>query len=174
MLIGVIILAISIFASSVIPLVISEIVFRDSLVEKTKSPDTPTDTLIELGKHSKLEVRLAVAGNPNTPEEVLRKLYEEKNENNIYILYLTKNPSLPDDLIIKIYGEVLLREPTDYYIISNIAENPNTPEYILYELAGSPHGELTNYIDNLLDNPSLPEGLREELKTIRAKLQEEF
>jgi len=113
LLIGVIILAISIFASSVIPLVISEIVFRDSLVEKTKSPDTPTDTLIELGKHSKLEVRLAVAGNPNTPEEVLRKLYEEKNENNIYILYLTKNPSLP-------------------------------------------------------------EGLREELKTIRAKLQEEF
>ena len=53
---------------------------REELMNLARSEDTSADVLIKLSKHKDVSIRWEVAGNPNTPMEVLEKLTKDEDE----------------------------------------------------------------------------------------------
>ena len=134
--------------------------FRSSVLQQAESLETSPEILMELSDHARLDVRRAVAKNQNTPQDVLYKLYEEKLESGYraHTESLTNNPKTPPDIIRKIYEDPETLE----YIMYNIAQNPNTPEDILRELASKP--DLSGFVIGLARNPNLPADLVDKLR----------
>ncbi len=68
----------------------------ESPLAKAKGDHTSPDLLKQLANNQNLEVRLAVASNPNTPQEVLIELGKEFPDaivaNPIFTVVLLENP----------------------------------------------------------------------------------
>ncbi|MDJ0742260.1 MAG: hypothetical protein QNJ32_02740 [Xenococcaceae cyanobacterium MO_167.B27] len=121
----------------------------DSKKQTATEEDTPTDVLEELSKDEDAAIREAVAGNPNTPVEVLKNLSEEFPEavtgNPVFDLLLLDNPdsefirlslarssTTPQETLVK------LVEHRDRKVRIAVAANVNTPLDLLERLASNP------------------------------------
>ncbi|BAY09262.1 hypothetical protein [Calothrix sp. NIES-2098] len=111
--------------------------------------DTSTEVLEELSSHPQPEVREAVARNPNTPTETLLKLGKEFPDaitaNPIFNLLLLENPEshfvrLSLARSTKTSEQMLARlsQIEDEKILCAVAGNPKTPLHILEQLVESP------------------------------------
>ena len=87
-------------------------------------PKTPEATLRKLAEDKNEEVLAALAGNPNTPPEILERITRGSSSENIFY-GIAKNPSAPPEL---------LRELTDFaarhdlaMISQVIVDNPSNP-----------------------------------------------
>ena len=111
--------------------------------------DTSVVVLEELSSHPQPEVREAVARNPNTPTETLRKLGKEFPDaitaNPVFNLLLLENPeshfvrlSLARSTTTSEDTIARLLEIEDEEILCAVARNPKTPLHILEQLVENP------------------------------------
>jgi predicted regulator of amino acid metabolism with ACT domain len=111
--------------------------------------DTSAEVLEELSLHPQPEVREAVARNPNTPTETLLKLGKEFPDaitaNPIFNLLLLENPeshfvrlSLARSTTTSESAIARLSEIEDEEILCAVARNPKTPLHILEQLVENP------------------------------------
>jgi Leucine rich repeat variant len=122
------------------------------------SPATSPSILEHLANHT-AQTRCAVAQNPNTPPETLRKLASDEGCR----VHLARNPSTPSEVLES------LSKDTWIPIRVDVAENPNTSPTVLKDLAkdkdiqvalaaaritGELQGEYN--ISDIRDNPNIP------------------
>ena len=104
-------------------------------VRLARGSRTSTRDLALLAKDKSYEVRALVALNPNTSSDVLTHLAKSTHPN--VLCYVAANPHTPSDALETIWKKV--DYTWDLYLKSNaecsLANNPNTPAYIINELA---------------------------------------
>lgn len=91
-------------------------------------------------------VRRVVAGNPNTPKQVLSRLSEDSMPT--IRQRVAENPKTPTDVLVNLSGD----EHSDVRLA--VAENPNTPPEILAVLADD---EDLDVRYGVAENPHMPE-----------------
>jgi hypothetical protein len=99
----------------------------------------PSDVLHQLATDSALEVRQAVAGNPNTPIETLFNLGKEFPDE------ITANP---------IFSIQLLVEPESHFVQLSLARSSKTSENILNKLSNIPNEEILCAVAQNLATPT--------------------
>jgi hypothetical protein len=99
----------------------------------------PSDVLHQLATDSALEVRQAVAGNPNTPIETLFNLGKEFPDE------ITANP---------IFSIQLLAEPESHFVQLSLARSSKTSENILNKLSNIPNEEILCAVAQNLATPT--------------------
>lgn len=92
-----------------------------------------------------LHVRYIVAGNPNTPKEVLAKLANDVLES--IRRRVAENPRTPVTSLV-----AMARDP-DVDVRLSVAENPNTPPQILEQLAND---DCVDVRYGVAENPHIP------------------
>ena len=90
-----------------------------------KNPHTPSEVLKKLSKDKVNLVRALVATNPNTPKNILKNLFEDEK---IVRDGLSGNPSTPVELLEK------LAQDSDKMVRLRVAENTSTTKEILEKL----------------------------------------
>lgn len=90
------------------------------------NPNTPRQVLLRLSEDKSVLIRSAVAANPKTPIELLRVLSDDKSSE--VRLAVAENNNAPWDLLLKVAGD------TDADVRFGMAENPYMPEDILLSL----------------------------------------
>jgi len=107
------------------------------------SRGTPMETDSEI-----MQVRRVVAGNPNTPKQVLTRLGEDSNE--AIRRAVAENPKTPVDMLKKLafdgHPDVRLA----------VAENSHTPRETLTLLAGDENADVRY---GVAENPHMPENI---------------
>ncbi len=154
--------ALSIIIPTIVIISAALFFYRGSVIKKAESLKTSPKVLVELSNYPLLSVRRAVARNPSTPAEALKRLFEERNAAGYRMNAeaLAKNPRTPPEILRTLYGELDKYFWLDYFI----AQNPNTPEDILRVLASKPSSEQGGYIMGLASNPNLPKDLVDQLR----------
>lgn len=102
----------------------------DSMVHNALAANRalPASRLEELYEryHSDQYINSYFADNPNTPEKIIRRIWEFEKTNQEYVtcICLAKNPGVPQDILLDMYHrKVNIR-------LSFYAQNPNCPEEI--------------------------------------------
>ena len=123
-----------------------------SIDEKIELAETSKDVNILdiLAKDKDWYIRCNVAGNSNTPTEILTILAKDKN--NSVISFVAKNT--PIEIL------TILSEEAYWIIRSGVAVNYNTPAKILNILAKDEHGSVRY---NVVFNPNVTIGILKEL-----------
>lgn len=91
------------------------------------NPNTPKQVLSRLSDDDISAIRRGVAENPKTPVDILRKLANDKCPE--VRLAVAENPQTPQDTL------SMLSEDTHVDVRFGVAENPHMPEDILLQLA---------------------------------------
>lgn len=91
------------------------------------NPNTPRQVLTRLAEDSMPSIRQRIAENPRTPEEILVSL--SKDEHSDVRLAVAENPNTPPSVL------ALLAEDLDCDVRYGVAENPHMPEEILLRLS---------------------------------------
>jgi len=105
---------------------LSEVPDMGSRWAVAKNPHTPAEILRKLAGDEVNLVRALVATNPNTPVECLYAFYEDEK---IVRDGISGNPNAPSELLEK------LAQDSDKLVRLRVAENPATPKEILAKLA---------------------------------------
>ncbi|BDA76332.1 hypothetical protein CAL7716_104980 (plasmid) [Calothrix sp. PCC 7716] len=96
-----------------------------------KYAKTPTHLLEKLSESTAYSIAWALAGNPNTPGDVLVKLLRRPgNHSNKLGIHIAYNPNVTIDLL-----EEIINKYKHNKVDEAIANNPKTPAYILEKLA---------------------------------------
>jgi len=127
---------------------------RSDRIELACSEFTPIETLIKLSQDKSLQVRMAVALNPNTPEDVLRKLAKSKEFGIFVWKAVAENPNTPVDVLI------LLAQNEDWRVREEVAWNKNTPAEVLKKLANDTSWGVRHTVTM---NPNTPEDVLRKL-----------
>ena len=115
--------------SAITPISDEDVVSRMTIARVSDDPEI----LRELAADPDDDVRIEVADNENTPEDVLRLLAEDSYAD----FAVARNPKTPIDLLEE------LSESGDTSVRYSVAENPSTPPYLLYQLSKyDPSGEV--------------------------------
>ena len=111
--------------SAIIKLSDEDVVSRMTIATNTDD----AEILRELSKDSDPDVRINVADNENTPEDVLREL-----ANDFWADFaVARNPNTPDDVLERLLETFLDSESPSTRCL--VAENLRTSPSVLYELA---------------------------------------
>lgn len=102
-------------------------------IELAKDPNTPPEVLYELAQHKAYMVRYWVANNPNVPISALERFVKDALDPNIRFV-----GTIP-------YG---------------IAMNPNTPGFLLEQLAEIAESHYSIIVNFIAENPSTPERIK--------------
>ena len=102
--------------------------------------------------NSDCDVRISVAGNPNTPADVLTEL--SKDSDYIVRCLVAKNPNTPTGVLTE------LAKDSDCDVRRYAAGNPNTPVDVLTELAKDSYCDVRRYAAG---NPNTPVDVLTEL-----------
>jgi hypothetical protein len=113
-----------------------------------QADDTLPDILTALSQDSNVEVRLVVAGNPNTPVNVLQKLGEEFPD------AITDNP---------IFNLLLLENLDTYFIKLSLARSSTTSAEILTQFANARYYSEEEIVRAVANNPNAPISVLEKL-----------
>lgn len=124
-----------------------------SELDLASNPDTPPHLLEELSKTTSHKILSLLASNSSTPISVLSSLYEI----NSLKLFISGNPKTPIFLLEEL---ISCNYEHNYAIQIKIAQNPNTPEYLLNHL--SLHKE-NSVVAEVAGNPNTPSELLFEL-----------
>lgn len=95
-----------------------------------------------------LHVRYIVAGNPNTPKEVLAKLANDTLEN--VRRRVAENPRTPVAILLQMAND------PNVDVRLSVAENPNSPPEILEQLAADDNVDVRY---GVAENPYIPAGI---------------
>lgn len=93
-------------------------------------PTTSPDLLRKLAKMTRRDVAYVVAENPNTPKDVIDYYATDPDADSLGRGAIASDPKSSPELLTKVYNT----EP-DYYIGMRLLTNPNTPDWIICELA---------------------------------------
>jgi len=115
------------------------------------NPNTPVEVLIKLSTDENKDVRSSVAWNRNTPVEVLIKLASDENED--VRSSVAGNPNTPVEVLIKLSNDA------DTKVVSALVGNPRTPDHLLDEPE-------FNLLQTLIDAESRGSGLATTLREI--------
>lgn len=91
------------------------------------NPNTPKQVLVRLAGDRNESIRRAVAENPRTPVDIIRLLARDKSSD--VRLAVAENSHTPTDIL------ALLAEDEDPDVRFGVAESPHMPENILVQLA---------------------------------------
>jgi hypothetical protein len=135
---------------------------------------TPIEVLRQLGESNENQVIWGLAGNPNTPVDILQKCADRLNSLPTYdypFLRLTSalghNPKIPSEMITS-----LVETFGNYRIAPQFASNPNTPIELLQEWANL---NSTDIGKALIRNPNLPANIYDQVvTTLSGELQTVF
>jgi hypothetical protein len=126
---------------------------RESTSNSKASADPETERqgplekgLEDMKEFDDVHVRRVVAGNPNTPEQVLRRLASDQV--STIRRHVAENPRTPSDVLKKLSADA------DLDVRLAVAENSNTPKETLSLLAGD-HDVDVRY--GVAENPHMPE-----------------
>lgn len=122
---------------------------------KAKKPTTTKEELEEMAKDEDWYVRGVVAANSKISVELVCELAKDPHD---FVNYMAaSNINAPPELITKIYERDKLNNNYQIYagatFLCGIGKNPNTPEYILEEMANSQHAPDRLSVAN---NPNAP------------------
>ena len=117
------------------------------------NPNTPVDVLMELAKDSDCDVRKNAAGNPNIPADVLTEL--AKDSHSVVRKNAAGNPNTPVDVLME------LAKDSNCDVRISVAGNPNIPADVLTELAKDSDCIVRRYAAG---NPNMPDCEAEELQ----------
>ncbi len=98
------------------------------LISKTlffEHPNFPYKLLEEYSSYLNLPIRTAIASNPSTNEELLKKLYHENKDDKYILEAVVKNPNTP------LYILEELSELDDAYILSSIELHVYSPDELI-------------------------------------------
>lgn len=123
---------------------VSRVLRGIEMAESTDDFLTATDAHV----HHDTHVRRISAGNPNTPEQILSRLSEDRTHNVRY--RVAENPRTPADVLAR------LAKDSHSDIRIAVAENPSTPADLLTMLA-SDHSADVRY--GVAENPHMPEAI---------------
>ncbi len=98
-----------------------------------KNPNTPQDILLELSLDENIEILYGLCDNENASSEMLDNL--SKSRYKFLKVYIAKHSNALPKTLIYIYEN--MDEENEKYIKKALAQNPNTPQYILIELSNS-------------------------------------
>lgn len=118
-----------------------------------RNPSTPEEILIKLADHSYWRIRAGVAGNPSTPLNTVLGL-RTKGKWTLENSSISRNPKVPQEILADMYKQ---GETGDL----GIAKNPNCPEEIMWRIYND--GGFMAHAD-LAANPNLPEELMDKLE----------
>jgi len=90
------------------------------------NPNTPRQVLARLAEDSSAYIRKSVAINPKTPPDVLKRLASDQNSE--VRLAVAENPHIPAEIL-----EMLVAD-TDVDVRFGVAENPHIHEDVLFQL----------------------------------------
>lgn len=123
-------------------------------IHRAGDPGTPEAELRALAVSEDPDVRMTVAGNPNTPLETLEKLakdpWENFNGRAGVRQGVATNATAPTHLL------VTLANDSDEQVRMAVAGNPNTPTGILAEFAHA-EWEFDEVLAKVAGNPSTPD-----------------
>jgi hypothetical protein len=91
------------------------------------NPNTPRQVLTRLATDEEAAIRRCVAVNPKTPIDVLRCLATDKSSE--VRLAITENPNAPTEVLVSLATDF------DVDVRYGVAENPHMPEDILFKLS---------------------------------------
>ena len=129
-------------------------------VALASNPNASIRDLIKWGNSDSVDVRLAVARNPNTPEDFLWQLWMGPDYRTH--IALSVNPSAPVDLLI-----ALAKDSCDI-ACKYALQNPNATDEVFYTAAANCRD--LNVAGEILDNKNTPvEALRALLNTSLAQ-----
>jgi hypothetical protein len=153
---------------------------QETCLNLATADTTSIEVLKQLATDKNAEVRMAVASNPNTPQDILRHLGQEFPDaivaNPIFNILLLENPesqfirlSLARSSTTSLETLAKLAKLPDEEILCAIAQNPNTPVAILEQLVQHPP-QIYDYDDPdgtefdrlfscIARNPNTPESL---------------
>jgi len=94
-----------------------------------KNPHTPMEILKKLANDEVNLVRALVATNPNTPQEILERLFEDEK---IVRDGLSGNINAPSHILEQ------LSKDSDKLVRLRVAENPSTPTHVLQQMCNDP------------------------------------
>ena len=103
-----------------------------ALVAVAQHPNTPIEVLRKFAASDKIFLHRAMASSHNTPAEILRLLVNIKDPYTWN--KLAENPNTSPDVLAKLHYE----QPEDItyqYVDARLAENENTPEKVLVDIA---------------------------------------
>jgi pentose-5-phosphate-3-epimerase len=128
------------------------------LADIAMNPSLSSDQIEKLAKHKDVWVRLGIARNPNTPQEIRKgilegflKLKSEENEGDIYLIRCELTPPEMIDEVLERYLPLKSTNREDR--LSYIARNPNTRPETLAKLAGDRFTEVRIAVAK---NPNTP------------------
>jgi HEAT repeat protein len=90
------------------------------------NPNTPRQVLARLAEDSSAYIRKSVAVNPKTPPDVLKRLASDQNSE--VRLAVAENPHIPAEIL------AMLVEDADVDVRFGVAENPHIHEDVLFQL----------------------------------------
>ncbi len=99
-----------------------------------------------MNKFDDLHLRRVVAGNPNTPEQVLRQLAQDKV--SVIRRHVAENPHTPSDILRHLAND------SDSDVRLAVAENTNTPNETLTRLAADQNVDVRY---GVAENANMPE-----------------
>jgi hypothetical protein len=122
------------------------------------NPSLSSDQIEKLAKHKDVWVRLGIARNTNTPQEMRKgilegflKLKSDENEGDIYLIRCELTPPEMIDEVLERYLPLKSTNREDR--LSYIARNPNTRPETLAKLAGDRFTEVRIAVAK---NPNTP------------------
>ncbi len=125
-----------------------------------KNPDTAVDVLVELAKKEDKEIYVGLISNPNTPEEVIKKILDTVDISKWEIKTLHQIAKQPQTPAITLEA---LAKISNRAIDLSLAVNVNTPMHILEKLVTTSNDDIRFAI---AENPAIPVDILEYLMTI--------
>ena len=124
----------------------------DTLKYFAKDPNTDPEVLAEISNCNNADILCYLAKNPSTPHNILRKLFAEHTDLN---LYLAENTNLPADLCEE------LASPASHIVVrTELADNPCLPVSIMERFSDDKDTDIRQV---LTFNLNLPKYLIEKL-----------
>jgi len=120
-------------------------------------PDVPIDILKKLANSKDVLVLSSVAGNPKTPENLLRKIYTAYKSTAIIERGLAGNTNTPTGVLTE------LADSKGKLVLSFVARNPKTPEDLLRKIYAAHKGDI-RIEKGLKSNANLPTDILKEIE----------
>lgn len=126
-------------------------------------PHANKQTLEILSQSASLFVVEEVAKNQNTPDDLIKALWEKYGEKIAY--GISQNPKTPPEILVALYNmkfdpKQAFSKMQEEWIKANIAKNPNTPTEILEQLKDEQSWLILQF---LIDNEKIPSSILEDL-----------
>jgi len=106
---------------------------RTILIPLARSSKASEEMLTLLSANSDFGVVLTVVRNPNTPAEVLEKIYKTHSYPDYFFSELSRNPKTPSAILMELYN----KKDQNTGIPTGLASNPEIPEKLVPLLAES-------------------------------------